>query len=249
MTQDLAGKIALVTGADRGIGLAIAKKIGSMGATIAGATIDQDCANKFNAEFKAANLKGAAFVMNVGDLNSIENGMAEILKTFGAPNILINNAGIARDNLFLRMSEDEWNSVINVNLNSVFRLSKACIRDMIKARWGRIVNIASVVGVIGNAGQANYAASKAGIIAFGKSLAQEVASRGITVNSIAPGIIETDMTKKLTPEQRESHLSNVPMKKIGTPEDVANAVAFLVSDAANYITGMTLHVNGGMIMM
>lgn len=248
MTHELTDKIALVTGADRGIGLAIAKKLASMGATIAGATIDQTCADTFESEFKNANLKGKAFIMNVGDSASVESAMKKIIETFGAPNILVNNAGIARDNLMLRMSDDEWNSVINVNLNSVFRLSKACLRDMVKARWGRIINIASVVGVIGNAGQANYAAAKAGIIAFGKSLAQEVASRNITVNSIAPGFIESDMTKKLTQEQRENFLKIIPMKSIGTPDDVANAVAFLVSSSANYITGTTLHVNGGMFM-
>lgn len=248
MKQELTGKIALVTGAQRGIGLAIATELARMGATIAAAVIDEPSAEQFTAVFKEAKLSGQAFVMNVGDLASIENAMVKINTILGAPNILINNAGITRDNLMLRMSEDEWNSVININLTSVFRLSKACLRDMVKARWGRIVNIASVVGVTGNAGQANYSASKAGIIAFGKSLAQEVASRGITVNSIAPGFIETDMTRKLTEDQRENILKGVPMKKIGSGEDIAKSVAFLVSDAASYITGMTVHVNGGMFM-
>lgn len=248
MNNELTGKIALVTGAHRGIGLAIATELAQMGATIVAAEIDQIAVDKFNAAFKELGLQGQGFVMDVSNPTSIKTAMEQIVATFGAPNILVNNAGIARDNLMLRMSEDDWNAVMNVNLNSVFYLTKACLRDMIKARYGRIVSIASVVGVTGNPGQANYSASKAGIIAFGKSVAAEVASRNITVNAVAPGYIETDMTKKLTDEQRAAYAENVPMRRPGQPSDIAKAVAFLVSENASYITGQTLHVNGGMFM-
>lgn len=245
----LSGKIALVTGAGRGIGKAIAIELAKMGATVAGADYNEENAKNISTFFSELQLKGQGFVMDVSNAESIEQGMKQITEAYGSPHILINNAGITRDNLMLRMSQNEWDQVIATNLTSVFRLSRACIRDMVKARWGRIVNITSVVAYIGNAGQANYSASKAGIVAFSKSLAQEVASRNITVNCIAPGFIETEMTKCLPAEHQENLLNTVPMRRPGQTADVAKVVGFLVSDGANYITGQTLHVNGGMFMV
>ncbi len=186
--------------------------------------------------------------MNVTDQNSINTALDIIRSNYSPPAILINNAGITRDNLMLRMKAEEWNAVIETNLNSVFKVSQSCLRDMIKARWGRIISIASIVAFVGNAGQANYSAAKGGLIAFSKSLAQEIASRGITVNTVAPGFINTKMTQALSEEQRNALLNLIPMRKIGQPEDVANAVTFLASQRAAYITGATLHVNGGMFM-
>jgi 3-oxoacyl-[acyl-carrier protein] reductase len=249
MLQTLAGKIALVTGSDRGIGKAIALELAAKGATIIGVSFNQEFADIITAYLKENNIPGKGFVMDVSKLDSIEKSIKEIAAEFGMPNILVNNAGITRDNLVMRMSEREWEDVINTNLTSVFRLSKISIRDMMKARFGRIINIASVVGVTGNAGQANYAAAKAGIIAFSKSLAQEIASRGITVNTVAPGYVATAMTGQLSETIREKILQGVPAGKPAQPEDIAKAVAFLASPDAAYITGQTLHVNGGMSMI
>lgn len=244
--MSLENKIALVTGAARGIGSAIAIELARNGITVAGIDIDENNANIITNKINELGFKGKGFVMNLTDQSSIEKGLEEITKVYGAPDILVNNAGVTRDNLMLRMSQEEWDMVINVNLNAVFRLTRLCLRSMVKNRWGRIVSISSVVGFTGNAGQANYAASKAGVVAFSKSLAQEVGSRNITVNTIAPGFIETDMTAKLTPEQRERILSTIPLKRSAQPEEVAKIVKFLVSDDAAYITGSTIHLNGGM---
>src|SRR3989304_2217454 len=247
--MSLQDKVALVTGASRGIGKVILERLANDGAIAIGVDYNEEYANTISVSLKELGFKGEGFVMDVTKQDSIENCMELIIKKYGSPSILINNAGITRDNLMLRMSQEEWDQVIATNLTSVFRLSRVCIRDMVKARFGRIVNIASVVGYTGNAGQANYSATKAGVVAFGKTLALEVASRNITVNSIAPGFIETDMTKKLSDEQREKLMSIVPMKRMGQPNDIANAVGFLVSDAESYITGTTIHVNGGMFMI
>lgn len=246
MLQD---KIVLITGASRGIGKAIAIELAQAGAIIAGIDYSTELAQNISLFLKELGAKGQGFVMDVTKQESIESCLDKISKEYGAPNILVNNAGITRDNLMLRMSQEEWDQVIATNLTSVFRLARLCIRDMVKARWGRIINIASVVAYIGNSGQANYAAAKSGMVAFSKSLALEVASRNITVNCIAPGFIETVMTQKLSQEQREKLLTTIPMKRIGQPEDIAQAVAFLASEKATYITGTTIHVNGGMFMI
>lgn len=247
--MELKDKVALVTGASRGIGKAIALELGNMGATIIGADINQELTAQIDTYIKEHNFTGQGVVMDVTDQPSIAAALDIIHKNYAAPAVLINNAGITRDNLMLRMKAEEWDAVINTNLNSIFRVTQACLKDMVKARWGRIVSIASIVGVSGNAGQANYSAAKAGLIAFSKSLAQEVASRGITVNMVAPGFIDTKMTQALSAEQREMLLKNIPMHKIGLPEDVAGAVSFLVSSKAAYITGATIHVNGGLFMV
>ena len=244
----LTGKIALVTGASRGIGHGIAIELARQGATVIGTATTQEGANKISAVLTDQGLKGQGIVLNVTDINSIEQALTTIQNNYEAPTILINNAGITRDNLMLRMKEEEWDSIISTNLTSVYRLSKACLRGMLKVRWGRIVTISSVIGVTGNAGQANYAAAKAGVIGFSKSLAQEIASRDITVNVVAPGYIASDMTDQLTDEQKNAVLSKIPAQRIGKPEDIAYAVNFLVSPQASYITGQTLHINGGMYM-
>ena len=245
---ELAGEIALVTGATRGIGQAIALELGARGATVVGTATSVDGAQKITAELMGKGVKGAGLVMNVVEPMSIEHALAQIEKDFGAPTILVNSAGITRDNLLMRMKDDDWDDVIATNLSSVFRLSKACIRGMIKARRGRIISIASVVGSMGNAGQTNYAAAKAGIMGFSKALAREVASRGITVNVIAPGFIETDMTRALPEAQKEILLKEIPLARLGQSQDIAAAVAFLAGPGGAYITGHTLHVNGGMYM-
>ena len=245
---ELAGEIALVTGATRGIGQAIALELGARGATVVGTATSADGAQKITAELMGKGVKGAGLVMNVVEPMSIEQALAQIEKDFGAPTILVNNAGITRDNLLMRMKDDDWDDIINTNLSSVFRLSKACIRGMLKARRGRIISIASVVGAMGNAGQTNYAAAKAGIMGFSKALAREVASRGITVNVIAPGFIETDMTRALAEAQKEILLKEIPLARLGQSQDIAAAVAFLAGPGGAYITGHTLHVNGGMYM-
>lgn len=246
---ELSGEIALVTGATRGIGQAIALELGARGATVVGTATSADGAQKITAALTEKNIKGTGLTMNVADPASIEQALAQMEKEFGAPTILVNNAGITRDNLLMRMKDDEWDDIINTNLSSVFRLSKACIRSMMKARKGRIISIASVVGAMGNAGQTNYAAAKAGIMGFSKALAREVASRGITVNVIAPGFIETDMTRALPEAQKEILLKEIPLSRLGQPQDIAAAVVFLAGPGAGYITGHTLHVNGGMYMV
>ena len=244
----LENETALVTGASRGIGRAIAEALGREGAVVIGTATSDKGADNISANFAELKIKGRGLKLDVTDQASIDSVMADINKEFGAPTVLVNNAGITRDNLLMRMKDDEWDSIINTNLSSIYRLSRACIRGMVKARKGRIISISSVVGVSGNAGQSNYAAAKAGIIGFSKSLAQEVASRGITVNAIAPGFIETDMTKELAEEQKKELLKQIPMQRLGQPEDIAAATVFLASGAASYITGVTLHVNGGMYM-
>ncbi|GAA0476783.1 MULTISPECIES: 3-oxoacyl-ACP reductase FabG [Tatumella] len=244
--MDFNGKIALVTGASRGIGKAIAEKLAAHGATVIGtATSDKGAADI--SAYLGTHGKGMA--LNVTDVDSVESVLKNIRAEFGEIDILVNNAGVTRDNLLMRMKDDEWQDIMETNLTSVFRLSKAVLRAMMKKRSGRIITIGSVVGTMGNAGQANYAAAKAGLIGFSKSLAREVASRGITVNVVAPGFIETDMTRALNEEQRAGILAEVPAGRLGGPGDIANAVAFLSSDEAGYITGETLHVNGGMYMV
>lgn len=240
------GKIALVTGASRGIGKAIALTLAARGATVIGTATSESGAEAISAYLDG---KGKGFALNVTDPASIDETLNNIRQQFGEIDILVNNAGITRDNLLMRMKEDEWQDIIDTNLSSVYRLSKSVLRAMMKKRCGRIISIASVVGVMGNAGQANYAAAKAGLIGFSKSLAREVASRGITVNVVAPGFIETDMTKALTDEQRAGILSQVPADRLGDAQEIASAVAFLASNEAGYITGETLHVNGGMYMI
>jgi len=243
--QALSGKVALVTGASRGIGAAIARGLADAGARVVGtATSDKGAA----AISAALGVHGRGLVLDVSSDDSVEAALADIQATEGAPLIVVNNAGITRDNLLMRMKPEEWNDVISTNLSGVYRVSKGCLRGMMKARHGRIVNIASVVGVMGNAGQANYAAAKAGIIGFSKSMAREVGSRDITVNVVAPGFIDTDMTRVLTEDQRGAMLGQIPLARLGEPEDIAAAVVFLASDAGRYITGETLHVNGGMLM-
>jgi len=242
------GKIALVTGASRGIGQAIAQALGRDGAIVIGSATTAEGADKITQAFKEAGIEGAGIVLNVVSQDSINENLSEIKARFGMPQILVNNAAITQDNLLLRMKDEEWNSVIETNLNSIYRVTKACMRDMLKARWGRIVSISSVVGATGNPGQVNYAAAKAGLIGFTKALAQEVGSREITVNAVAPGFIDTDMTRSLPDDQRTALLQRIPMQRLGQPEEIAAAVSFLTSDAAGYITGQTLHVNGGMFM-
>lgn len=244
----MSSQIAIVTGASRGIGRAIAMRLAKNGHTVIGTATSEAGAEAISQAFAEAGLKGAGKVLNVADAESIEGFIKSVSDEFGAPTILVNNAGITRDNLMLRMKDEEWDDVIRTNLTSIFRLSKACLKGMVKARAGRIVNVTSVVGATGNAGQANYAAAKAGIIGFSKSLAKEVGSRGITVNSVAPGFIDTDMTRALPEEHRKALLNNIPLARLGEAEEIASAVAFLCSDEAGYITGETLHVNGGMHM-
>ena len=240
------GKIALVTGASRGIGKAIALTLTARGATVIGTATSEKGAEAITAYLDG---KGKGLALNVTDPASIEETLTQIRAEFGEIDILVNNAGITRDNLLMRMKDDEWQDILDTNLSSVFRLSKAVMRAMMKKRCGRIITIGSVVGTMGNAGQANYAAAKAGLIGFSKSLAREVASRGITVNVVAPGFIETDMTRALTDDQRAGILSQVPADRLGDAQEIASAVAFLASDEAAYITGETLHVNGGMYMI
>jgi 3-oxoacyl-[acyl-carrier protein] reductase len=241
-------EIALVTGASRGIGKAIAMALGSKGATVVGTATSGSGAQGISEAFAAAGIKGAGKQLDVTDADSIEALMKVVQAEFGAPTILVNNAGITRDNLLMRMKDEEWNDVIETNLTSVFRMSKACLRGMMKARHGRIISITSVIGATGNPGQSNYAATKAGVIGFTKSLAREIGSRGITVNAVAPGFIDTDMTRALPVEQRDALLEQIALGKLGSVEDVASAVVFLASADAAYITGETLHVNGGMYM-
>lgn len=243
-----AGKVALVTGASRGIGKAIAATLGAQGATVVGTATSQQNVEKINAMFAEHNIQGTGMVLDVTKADELKDVIATINSQYGAPTILVNNAGITRDNIMLRMKDEEWESIIETNLTSVYRVTKECLKAMVKARWGRIINITSVVAATGNLGQANYAAAKAGMIGFTKSLAQEIASRNITVNAVAPGFIATEMTDQVNEKHRELLLNAIPMKRMGEVSDIANAVAFLASPEASYITGETLHVNGGMYM-
>ncbi len=246
MTSDK--QIAVVTGASRGIGRGIAMELGKQRATVIGTATSESGANAINGYFAANQMQGSGVVLNVNEGDKIEQLVSEIQQHYGAISILVNNAGITRDNLLLRMKDEEWDEIMSTNLKSVFRMSRAVLRDMVKARFGRIINITSVSGVVGNAGQSNYAASKAGITGFSKALAREVASRNITVNCVAPGFIDTDMTRSLSDAQRQALTQNVPLGRLGRVEDVAAAVVFLASTGAGYITGCTIHVNGGMYM-
>ncbi|WP_414616031.1 3-oxoacyl-ACP reductase FabG [Stenotrophomonas geniculata] len=246
MSKPLQGEIALVTGASRGIGAAIADLLAAQGGTVIGTATTESGAAAIGERLAAHGGHGRA--LNVTDAAALDSVLDGIAKEFGPISILVNNAGITRDNLLMRMKDEDWASIIDTNLTSVFRTSKAVMRGMMKARKGRIINIASVVGVTGNAGQANYAAAKAGIIGFSKSLAKEIGSRGVTVNVVAPGFIDTDMTKALPEEARTALINDIALERLGSPEDIAHAVAFLASPAAGYITGETLHVNGGMYM-
>ena len=241
----LNGEIALVTGASRGIGAAIAQAMAAAGATVIGTATSSGGADAITAALAG---KGRGIALDVGNPESVDAVIADIQAAEGSPSILVNNAGITRDNLLMRMKPEEWDAVISTNLSGVYRVSKACLRGMMKAKKGRIISIASVIGVMGNAGQANYAAAKAGIIGFSKSLAREIGSRNITVNVVAPGFIDTDMTRVLPEAQRDAMLGQVPLGRLGASEDIAAAVLFLASPAAAYITGETLHVNGGMLM-
>ena len=241
-------KIALVTGATRGIGRAIALELGKQGATVIGTATSDNGAANISAYLIEAGLKGKGAVLEVCDSQQIDSLLSAIARDFGPIAVLVNNAGITRDNLAMRMGDDEWDAVIDTNLKAVFRLSRGVMRGMMKARFGRIVNITSVVGYSGNPGQANYCAAKAGVAGMTRSLARELGSRNITVNCVAPGFIATDMTHALTEDQRQAMLATIPLGRVGTPEDVAGAVGFLVSPAAAYVTGTTVHVNGGMFM-
>ena len=246
--KSLDGKVALVTGASRGIGRAIAVSLGKMGVTVIGTATTESGAGKITAGLQEAGVKGRGMALNVTSAEDCVAVVKAITAEYGAPQILVNNAGITRDNILMRMKNDEWDDVINTNLTSIFRMSKAVLRGMTKARWGRIINISSVVGSMGNQGQSNYAAAKAGIEGFSRSMAREVGSRNITVNTVAPGFIDTDMTRELPEAQRELLQGQIPLARLGQPEEIAASVAFLASEAAGYISGETLHVNGGMYM-
>ncbi len=240
--------VALVTGASRGIGQAIAKRLGAKGYTVIGTATSDAGADAISTYFKEAGIQGQGMKLDVSDADSVNEVVADIAEKYAPITVLVNNAGITRDNLLMRMKPDEWDAVISTNLSSLYRVCKACIRGMMKAKTGRIVNIASVVGSSGNAGQTNYSAAKAGMLGFTKSLAQEIGSRGITVNAVAPGFIDTDMTKELPEAQRDALLSAIPLGRLGSADEIAAAVEFLTSDDAAYVTGTTLHVNGGMYM-
>ncbi len=247
--MSLPGKVALVTGASRGIGQAIALELGRQGAIVVGTATSGSGAERIAATLKENGIQGAGFELNVTSDESVSAVLAGIQEQFGAPvAILVNNAGITRDNLMMRMKDDEWYDVVDTNLNSLFRLSKGVLRGMTKARWGRIINIGSVVGAMGNAGQVNYASAKAGLEGFSRALAREVGSRSITVNSVAPGFIDTDMTRELPEAQREALLTQIPLGRLGQAQEIANVVTFLASDGAAYVTGATIPVNGGMYM-
>ncbi|MDQ5941996.1 MAG: 3-oxoacyl-[acyl-carrier protein] reductase [Pseudomonadota bacterium] len=244
----LSGQTALVTGASRGIGKAVALELGRLGATIVGTATTAEGAVNIDAYLQEAGVSGKGAALEVRDQVQIDALIGEIEKQYGAVTILVNNAGITRDNLALRMKEEEWDAVVDTNLKAIFRLSKAVMRGMMKARGGRVINITSVVGHAGNPGQANYCAAKAGVAGLSRSLARELGSRNITVNCIAPGFIDTDMTKALDDKQKEAMVGSIPLGRLGTPADIAAAVAYLASPAASYVTGTTLHVNGGMYM-
>ncbi|MCB1761802.1 MAG: 3-oxoacyl-ACP reductase FabG [Gammaproteobacteria bacterium] len=243
-----ANQVILVTGASRGIGKAIATRLGDLGGSIVGTATTESGATAISDHFRVSGIQGRGMVLDVTDQNAVTDLLEKVTREYAAPGILVNNAGITRDNLLMRMKEDEWDAIIATNLTSLYRLCKGCLRGMMKARKGRIINIASVVGATGNIGQSNYAAAKAGMIGFTKSLAREVGSRGITVNAVAPGFIDTDMTRELSEEQRQTLLSSIPLGRLGQVEEIASVVAFLASPEAGYITGETIHVNGGMYM-
>lgn len=244
----LTNEVALVTGASRGIGAAIALELGRQGALVIATATSSDGAEKISKYLKEQNINGEGAVLNVTDAASIEQLLADLEQRHGAPTILVNNAGITRDGLLMRMKDADWDAIMETNLKSVYRMSKAVLKGMTKARKGRIVSIASVVGAVGNPGQTNYAAAKAGVMGFTRALAREVGSRNVTVNAVAPGFIDTDMTRALTEDQRQALKQHIPLGRLGSPEEIAHAVSFLVSPQAAYITGTTLHVNGGMYM-
>jgi len=246
--MSLESKVALVTGASRGIGASIAAELGKSGASVIGTATSEKGAAAISARFVEQGITGEGMVLNVTDADSVAAVLKAVQEKYGAPQVLVNNAGITKDNLLMRMSDDEWFDVINTNLSAIYRLSKACLRGMMKARWGRIINISSVVGQMGNAGQTNYSATKAGVTGFTRSLAKEVGSRNITVNAVAPGFIDTDMTRELTDDQKGVMLGVIPLARLGQPEEIAKVVKFLAADDASYVTGETIHVNGGMYM-
>ncbi len=247
--MSLTGKVALVTGASRGIGRAIALELGKMGATVAGTATSESGATAITEFFAKSGIKGSGFCLDVGSTEAVDAVLARIEQELGAaPLVLVNNAGITRDNLLMRMKAEEWESVMNTNLTSLYRICRSSVKAMTKARWGRIINISSVVASSGNPGQTNYAASKAAVEGFSRSLAREIGSRGITVNAIAPGFIDTDMTRALTEKQVETMLVQIPLARFGKPEEIGALAGFLASDAGGYITGETIHVNGGMYM-
>lgn len=246
MSED--NKVALVTGASRGIGRAIAERLAADGYTVVGTATSDSGAQRISAYLNEAGNPGCGMTLNVADDDSVASVIKGIAEQYSSPLILVNNAGITRDNILMRMKAEEWSDVIDTNLNALYRVSKACLRGMTKARWGRIVNITSVVGSMGNMGQSNYAATKAGAEGFSRALARELGSRSVTVNCIAPGFIDTDMTRELTDDQRELMLGQIPLGRLGQPEEIAALVGFLCSDSAGYITGETMHINGGMYM-
>ncbi len=241
-------KIALVTGASRGIGAAIAESLGKAGMLVIGTATSAGGAEQIGNRLHELGIEGRGMVLNVTDADSVNQLLEAVTRDFGTVTVLVNNAGITKDNLLMRMSDEEWFDVINTNLSAVYRLSKACLRGMLKARWGRIVNISSIVGAMGNAGQTNYSATKAGVMGFTRSLAKEIGSRNITVNAVAPGFIDTDMTRSLPEEQRNALVAGIALARLGQPEEIASVVQFLCSDGAAYITGETVHVNGGLYM-
>lgn len=251
LTEELMGlndELVLVTGASRGIGRAIAETLGGQGATVIGTATSQGGAESISDYLNSAGISGRGMMLDVADSDSVATVLKAVNTEYGAVSILVNNAGITRDNLLMRMKDDEWDSIINTNLNSVFRMSKACLRGMMKAKKGRIISISSVVGTTGNPGQTNYAAAKAGLVGFSKSLAREIGSRGVTVNVVAPGFIDTDMTQALSDEQRAPILNSIPLGRLGLPQEIAGAVLFLSCGLGAYVTGETIHVNGGMNM-
>lgn len=248
MNISLKGEVILVTGASRGIGAEIAKTLGVSGATLLGTATSNEGAARITETLKKNNVAGQGYRLDVSEADECARTLADIEKTYGPITVLINNAGITRDNLLMRMKEDEWDDIMNTNLKSVYRLSKLVCRNMIKARSGRIINLTSVVGFLGNAGQSNYAAAKAGIVGFSKSLARELGGRNINVNCVAPGFIDTEMTQSLAEEQKKTLINQVPLGRLGDVSDIANTVLFLSSDLSKYITGSTIHVNGGMLM-
>jgi len=244
----LTDQLALVTGSSRGIGQAIAHALGQQGATVIGTATSEAGAQKISESLQAGGIKGTGLVLNVAEPESITECLKQVVAEYGPPDILVNNAGITRDNLLMMMKDEQWDEIINTNLNSIFRMCKAVIRPMMKKRNGRIINISSVVGATGNPGQTNYAATKAGLIGFSKSLAREIGSRNITVNTVAPGFIDTDMTRELSEEQKQNLVGQIPLGRLGSADEIASAVVFLASPGAAYITGETIHVNGGMYM-